>query len=315
MSANINITDGKESVMVVGESAWHRMGVRLDSPATAEEAIKLGGLDYEVEKRQLTAEGVDKPLRDMATVRQDTNAVLGIVGPRYTIIQNRDAFGFFDEVLDRSEAVYHSAGVLGDGERVWVQAKMPDHIKVGKDDLTEMYVTLTNSHDGWGALKAYLTPIRVVCENTLRASLGHCQNKVSIRHTANAEQRLKEAHKIMGLSNLYAKEMQDAFNYMSKKKLSKQGVDDFLAWAFPSDAITPEEVHTRTKNNRLELLEVMENGVGQKEAKKGTAWWAYNGYTRFLENKGIANTHWEVEALLDGTIHNNRQKAFELLLK
>jgi len=94
MSANINITDGKESVMVVGESAWHRMGVRLDSPATAEEAIKLGGLDYEVEKRQLTAEGVDKPLRDMATVRQDTNAVLGIVGPRYTIIQNRDAFGF-----------------------------------------------------------------------------------------------------------------------------------------------------------------------------------------------------------------------------
>lgn len=320
MSANINITNGQESVMVVGESAWHRMGVRLDSPATAEQAIQLGGLDYMVEKRTLTAEGVEKPLRSVATVRQDTNVVLGIVGSRYTIIQNRDAFSFFDEMVDKSEAIYHSAGVLGDGERIWVQAKMPEYIKVGKDDLTEMFVTLTNSHDGYGALKAYLTPIRVVCENTLRASLGNCQNKVSIRHTANAEDRLKEAHKIMGLSNLYAKEMQEAFNHMASTSIGKggsiiRGVDDFLAWAFPSDAPTKDEVHTRTKNNRLELLETIETGVGQQEAKRGTQWWLFNGYTRFLENKGVANTHWEVEELLDGSIHANRQKAFEYITR
>jgi phage/plasmid-like protein (TIGR03299 family) len=316
MAHNLNIkADGTASVMVVGESAWHQLGQNVQEAQTSEQAIQLGGLDYVVEKRTLTAEGLSKPLREVATVRTDTNQYLGIVGRNYHIIQNRDAFQFFDPIVEKDEAVYHTAGVLGDGEKIWVQAKMPSHIRVGKDDLTEVFVTLTNSHDGWGALKAYVTPIRVVCENTLRLSLGKNNGVVSIRHTASAEDRIKEAHKLLDITNSYASQMTDIFNTLAKKKISKTGVDDFLAWAFPSDALTPDEVHTRTKNNRLELLEVIETGRGQVEAKEGTAWWLWNGYTRHLENKGLTNKSWEVDSLLQGGIHTSRQSAYAYLTR
>jgi phage/plasmid-like protein (TIGR03299 family) len=315
MAHNLNIkADGTASVMVVGESAWHKLGTNVSEAQNAEQAIKMGGLDFLVEKRSLFADGVEKPLRSVATVRQDTNAVLGIVGRNYQIVQNHEAFGFFDSIVDTTDAIFHTAGVLGDGERIWVQAKMPEYIKVGKDDLTEVFVTLTNNHDGWGALKAYVTPIRVVCENTLRASLANNKGVVSLRHTINVQDRLKEAHKLLDITNLYSKQMEGIFNGMAKSNLSNVDVDSFLAWAFPSDALTQDEVHTRTKNNRLALLETIETGVGQKEAKMGTKWWLYNGYTRFLEDKGIANKHYEVQELLDGSIHTARQSAFQHIL-
>lgn len=311
MAHNLNTkADGTAAVMVVGESAWHKLGTNVSEAQTAEKAIELGGLDYLVEKRSLFADGVDKPLNSVATVRQDTNVVLGVVGRNYGIVQNHEAFTFFDELVSKDEAVYHTAGVLGDGQRIWVQAKMPQHIRVGKEDVTEVYVTLTNSHDGWGALKAYVTPIRVVCENTLRASLSSNKGVVSLRHSANVVDRLKDAHRLLDITNLYSQQIEDVFNQMAKQKLSKTSVELFLAWAFPSET---EEVHTRTKNNRLALLETIETGVGQKEAKAGTGWWLYNGYTRFLEDKGIANKHLEVEALLDGSIHSARQSAFQYI--
>ena len=313
MAHNLNIkADGTASVMVVGQSAWHQLGTNVSEAQNAEQAIKLGGLDYLVEKRTLTADGVDKPLREMATVRQDTNAVLGIVGRNYQIVQNHEAFSFFDSIVDTSEAIFHTAGALGEGERIWVQAKMPEYIKVGKDDITEVFVTLTNSHDGWGALKAYVTPIRVVCENTLRASLKDNKGVVSLRHTLNVQDRLKEAHKLLEITNLYSSQMEGIFNTMAKSKVSKTTVESFLAWAFPSDPLK-DEVHTRTKNNRLALLETIETGRGQQEAKAGNKFWLYNGYTRFLEDKGIANKHYEVQELLDGSIHTARQSAFQYI--
>lgn len=311
MAHNLNIkADGTASVMVVGESAWHQLGTNVSEAQTAEQAIQMGGLDYLVEKRTLHADGVSKPLNQVATVRQDTNVVLGIVGRNYQIVQNSQAFEFFDSVVGQGEAMYHTAGVLGDGERIWVQAKMPEYIKVGKDDLTEVFVTFTNSHDGWGAVKAYITPIRVVCENTLRASLGNNKGMVSLRHTANVQDRIKDAHKLLDITNLYSKQMENVFNTMAKQKLSNSTVDTFLAWAFPQEK---DELHTRTKNNRLALLETIETGIGQKEAKAGTGWWLYNGYTRFLEDKGIANKQFEVGELLDGSIHSARQSAFNFI--
>lgn len=314
MSHNLNINEnGKASVMYVGGSAWHQLGQQLESPATADQAIKEGGLDFDVIKAPLiaqTSDGFSDVDGYFANIRQDSGAVLGIVGKGYKIVQNRDAFNFFDPIVDRDEAVYHSAGVIGAGEKIWIQAKMPEHIQVGKNDLTEMYVTLYNSHNGQGAIRAYFTPVRIVCENTLRLSMKQMADSVSIRHTMNVDDRLKQAAEILGLQKRYAKELESAFSFMSRQKLSDMDVDLFLQYAFPMQ----KTESSRTLNNRQRLLETIESGRGQKEAGSGSKWWLFNGYTRFLEDQGSRDKSREVDSLLTGTIHRQRQDAYEYIM-
>ena len=120
----LNINNGKASMFYTGEVPWHKLGTKLDRPATAEEAIIAAGLDYSVKLKPLHTVINHKRIPvdgHFATVR-DNGAVLGVVGSRYEVLQNKDAFGFFDGIVDRHEAIYHTAGALGKGERIWILA-------------------------------------------------------------------------------------------------------------------------------------------------------------------------------------------------
>lgn len=306
----LNTKTGESAVFVVGQSAWHQKGLRFDNALTAEQAIQAGGMDYKVGLEEIELPSGARSEYYQGVVRQDTNSILGIVGPRYTPIQNTEAFTFFDELVSRDEAVYHSGGVLGIGERIWVQAKMPSYIRVGKDDLTEVYVTLTNSHDGFGAMKALVTPIRVVCQNTLRAALKNNSGSVSIRHTSSAQDKLKEASKLLDITSKFATEMEATFNTMAKTKVSKTTIESFMEEFFPMDKEKPS---TRTINTRESFLTTLEAGVGQQDIKQMSGWKLYNGYTRFLED-GLKMDDYAVSNLLDGTLHQKRQSAFNHIM-
>ena len=200
----------------VGETPWHELATKLDRPATAHEAIKAAQLDYQVEKKPLRAivyHTRHSPVDDhYATVRMDTREVLGIVGNRYSPIQNRDAFSFFDSLVGSDEAIYHTAGALGKGERIWILAKLPSYIKVKGEDIVEKYLLLTNSHDGSSLVRAKLTPVRVVCSNTLTAALDGMEEEVRIRHTPNSTAKLEQAHKLLGLTNSLYDQLEIIFN-------------------------------------------------------------------------------------------------------
>ena len=130
MAHNLSTTSGKPAMMYTGEVPWHRLGTKLDQPATAVEAIAAAGLNYHVDLKSLkTTDGNDVPTRK-ATVRRDTNDVLGIVGNWYVPVQNFQAFGFLDAVVADKGLRYHTAGALGKGEKVWMLAKLPGHIRV-----------------------------------------------------------------------------------------------------------------------------------------------------------------------------------------
>jgi len=282
MGHNLNLNNGKASMMYVGETPWHRLGTKLDQPATAAEAIKAAGLDFSVQLMPLKTEHAEIPIeRHFATVRMDTFQALGVVGSRYVPIQNKDAFTMFDALVGEGEAIYHTAGALGKGERIWLLAKLPDYIRVNGNDIVEKYLLLTNSHDGSEVVRVKLTPIRVVCENTLTAALQGTEQEVRIRHTSNAQVKLKEAHEILGLSNWLYTELDRIFNQMSGRKVTGKEMEDYVKAIFPE----PPRVEYRSHAAKIheKIAELSETGAGADLAN-GTLWGAYNAVTEYVDH-------------------------------
>jgi len=125
MSHNLLIQNGKASMFYVNEVPWHGLGTKLNEPATAQEAMVAAGLDWKVVKMPLYASSKHIPVPDKFGIVRKTgpnltkqDAVLGVVGKDYTPLQNRDAFRFFDPIVGENAAIYHTAGALGQGERV-----------------------------------------------------------------------------------------------------------------------------------------------------------------------------------------------------
>ena len=202
-----NDTIGKHSFFSVQEKAWHELGTIVQDYPNSREALQYAGLDFTVLKRANThildsGENVTSNT-SFYTYRPDTGAILGDrLGADYQVVQNREAFAFFDSIVGGDGIMYETAGALGQGERIFITAKLPDYIRVGKDDLIEKYLFLTTSHDGYGSITAAFTPIRIVCNNTLNAALRNCSNAIRIRHTQSAEHSLREGNMFMGMSLL-----------------------------------------------------------------------------------------------------------------
>jgi phage/plasmid-like protein (TIGR03299 family) len=175
MAHNLNFNEltGEYSFFSTKQKAWHGLGKVVAGYPTSAEALVFAGLDFDVIKSPLftqvngmvsTPDGInyrnislDIP-DTFATVRTDTNQVLGVVGKDYEIVQNRDAFSFFDSIIGGDGILYETAGALGNGSRIFITAKLPGYIRVGDDDLTEKYIFLTTSHDGSGSITGAFTP-------------------------------------------------------------------------------------------------------------------------------------------------------------
>jgi len=179
---NYNEQTQRHSFFSVKEKPWHGLGQIIKDYPTSAEALAFAGLDYTVEKRPLFTYDTENhhgdPETDLiipeidvpgffATVRSDTDQVLGVVGKDYEVVQNVEAFSFFDAIVGGKDGIlYETAGALGNGERVFITAKLPDYIRVGRHDLIEKYLFLTTSHDGTGSIQIAFTPVRIVCQNS-----------------------------------------------------------------------------------------------------------------------------------------------------
>lgn len=314
MSHQLEIVNGQASMFYIGDAPWHNLGKKLDRPATAEEAIVAANLDYRVVKKPLFAAINGKQRSEVpnhfATVRMDNSVVLGVVGNRYMPLQNKDAFGFFDGLVGEGEAMYHTAGVLGKGERIWILAKLPGYIRVGKQDLINKFLLLTNSHDGSSLVRAKLTPIRVVCNNTLTAALQGSEQEVRIRHTPSALDKLEEAHKLLGLTNELYQQLDYIFNRMALKKVTNKQLLDYVQTLIPDNP--DAEFKTRTENIRNTILELHESGAGA-ELCRGTVWGAYNALTEYVDHTtNTKDANKRLNSIWFGNGERLKTKAFQL---
>ena len=335
MAHNINFNEqtGKHSFFSVNEKPWHNLGQIVSEYPNSKEALTYAGLDYEVVKRKIythdgdIGKGLDFLIRDieipdhMTTIRTDTNQVLGVVGKDYEIVQNIDAFSFFDSIVGGEGIQYETAGALGNGERIFITAKLPSYIKVGKDDLIEQYLFLTTSHDGYGSITAAFTPVRIVCNNTLNAALRNNTNAIKIRHTANAKDKLKIAHTIMGISNQLSSELEDIFNFWTKISISDKEVKKLIQMALCPNKETLHNLNSGIENSLYfeKMCDsayeyAMSNETQAMASTKGTLFGAYNAVTGYFQNVRLyKDSEAKLKSMMLGGLAQLRtQKAFNI---
>ena len=335
MAHNIHLNEqtGQHSFFSVKEKAWHGLGQIVQDYPTSAEALKFAGLDYEVIKQDIytTSFNADGQAMDItnrikthfATMRRDTGDVLGVVGKDYEIVQNVDAFSFFDSIVGGDGIQYETAGALGKGERIFITAKLPGYIKVGREDLIEQYLFLTTSHDGYGSITAAFTPVRIVCNNTLNAALRNHSNSIKIRHTANAKDRLEQAHKVMGISNQLSGQLEQIFNQWTKVKITDPDLQQLIRLALVPNKEVLDNINTGKWDELSTCFNNLCNSVyeyahssetQQTETTKGNLFGAYNAVTGYFQNvRAYKNDEAKMKSLLyGGTAQARTQKAFNL---
>jgi phage/plasmid-like protein (TIGR03299 family) len=265
-----------------GVVPWHGIGTVLDGVLTSEDAIREARLDWQVEQTPVySANNWAAPIPGyMANVRSDTGEVLGIVGEKYRVAQNRDVFAFADELIgtNKVKCTYETAGSLWNGRRVFMLVNMPKGRIVGDEYLP--YLCISNAHDGASSLLALLVGIRVVCANTLQAALRSAKRKISIRHLSGMEIRKEEALKTMGAASKYFHDLEVFASELAGKKVNIGKVLDKL---FPAS----KAMSTRQVKSNREVKELIKNILRQKDDLqnfKGTAWGAYQAISDWRSN-------------------------------
>lgn len=339
MAHNLEYNSGRGTTSFFSrkELAWHGLGQVIQDAVTAEEALKLGNLDYEVgiapifasfipdkcnpiwnketNKFDMTnisfpptiVSSLDKKgeliKTSRAVYRKDTLTPLGVVGNKYTVVQNIESLNFIYDILkhnpdikEKNDIIIETAGVLGQGERIFVTAKLPRGFKIGEEqDSTELYIVFTNSHDGTSSLTAMVTPIRVVCNNTLTAALGNNKSKVSFRHTANIAAAMSDGINLLNISYIALQDMKLAYDALLHCKVDSALLDELVCKAMLNDNqlfqvsklglhnVSKEVVSTTLRNTMIDVRDFIDHGVGQN-TNRGTAYWAYMGMNTYLNN-------------------------------
>jgi phage/plasmid-like protein (TIGR03299 family) len=261
---------------------WHGIGSVLDGVLTPEDAIREARLDWQVVQTPVyTANNRAVPIPGyVANVREDTREVLGIVGEKYRVAQNRDLFAFADDLVGSNEerCAYETAGSLFNGRRVFMLVNMPKG-RIAGDDY-QPYLCLSNAHDGSSALQVFLTGIRVVCNNTLQAALDTAKRKISIRHLSSMENRKDEAIKAMGAASKYFHDLEVFASELAGKKVNIARVLDRL---FPATkAMSSRQV--KANHEVKELIKTLFKQKDDLQNFRGTAWGAYQAIADYRSN-------------------------------
>lgn len=327
------------SYFVKGAPFRYRGVINVEDCKTSEDVMIKAGLDWEVAKCALIAEMPshgenfedadsffhgNKQYRTCpnahAIYRTDHNIPLGTVKDRYVPVQNIEAFNFFNNAIGKDKAIWQTAGFFGNGERIFVSAKLPNNIFVNGDPV-ENYLVFTNSHDGTSGVKMLFTPIRVVCQNTLNAAIKTSENYVSFKHTKSVHQNLDIASEILGICKYRINYLNEQFNQMNTINMSDRQAQQTFAKVILTDdeqvritqtghtieqiilrdwrAINDSNISMKKVNTLSEMNNYYFNGVGQKEIL-GTAWGVYNAVTGYYSNVDNSEGSKRMNSLLYG---------------
>ena len=329
------------------------IGKDVKDCTTSAEVLDKAGLDFVVEKCALVGEmpfSLNKANNDIAlgdfvhngrvyrscpnafaTYRTDLNIPLGVVKSKYNVVQNHEAFKFFDDAIGQDKALWQTAGQFGFGHKVFISAKLPITTNVHGDEV-DHYLVFSNSHDGSSSINIMFTPVRVFCTNCLNAGLESSDSYIRIKHTKSAQEKLQTGAEILRIACQYAQDAQQLYNalycinmkdeqvkqYLANLNLSaaeRQALMDFdpkygYDKLFRKDYLTLERtgISTRKANKIVAMWDYYNEGIGQQQIA-GTAWGAYNAVTGYYANVGNDVGEKRMDTLLYGGAFNSMQNA------
>ena len=349
MGSGLTVRDVFGEVRARGQRAWHGLGVELPKGKTAEEGFEELGINYGTElipmqgvrvREGQPTEYIPDP-NNFMHIRSDTGGVLGVVGPKYRPIRNIEMARFADALVGVDAKVdVETAGTLYGGRRVFCCVKLPKTIEVVDEDVLELYMVLSNAHDGSAAFHNYFTSVRIVCANTLAMSERDLSRGIRMQHTGSIEGKIEKARATLGLvvheTEKYEEEVRatarlelsraqarEYFNVLYRKiflrKSEQEAPDSAQMVDEDGDKTTVESKSTREKHQEKIVDRWMELFDDEKQTMKGiagTAWAAYNAYSEWSDHergnmRGIAESDVRVHSNLFGISALTKRKAWK----
>ncbi len=306
-----------ETMAYFGHLPWHGLGIALEEADLYDwpSASKKAGLDWEVELIPLVAADTQAKVDHRAVRRTSDSKVLGVVGPRFHVLQNKDAFGWFQPFLDAREAALHTAGSLRSGSRIWVLAKLNrDPLVIAAGDEVEKFILLSHGHDGSLAVRAGFTPIRVVCQNTLSMAHGSDASRlIRVKHTREILMNLANIREVMDLANQQFEATAEQYRLLARKSINQADLRKYVRRVLKVE--DDQEAGSRLKNIMEEIVGLAEAGRGNNlPSIRGTYWSAYNGVSEWLTyGRGCSEGN-RLNSLWFGDSANLNRRALEVAI-
>ena len=229
-----------ETMFYTREKPWHGLGTLVAEAPESREALRIAGLNWKVLQEPVYTENDELIQGYKANVRDSDRKILGVVTDRYKVIQNEEAFAFTDALLGEGVR-YETAGSLQEGRRVWLLARLPREYIIAGERISP-YMVFSNTHDGSGAVKTALTPIRVVCNNTLNLALRTAKRSWSMIHTGDISGKIEEAKNTLFLADEYMSALGKEFENLRGIRLSEKQVMDYIEILLPvEENFTPQQ--------------------------------------------------------------------------
>ena len=320
MAHNINTYVGRQA-------AWHALGTVTGKYQTTDELLNDAGFQFVVFKSQLR-DGLGRPvdaygtfrwnLADKVAGRKDAATFLGTVGKDYSVLQHDEGFKSIDALMKTADgAHYETAGVLGNGERVWALADLGLAAKVG-DDVQKGYLLFSTGHDGSLAHSYRLCMTRVVCQNTLSAALGEkTKASLTIRHTKNANSRLIDARSALDSMSADVQRVEDKLNFLAGRKLTREALTSVLDRLFPKRPAAEfgeTRETTRRTNILADVLKIYELNDGNAfPEQRGTAYNLLNAITNYTDHERSSKEDGRAESAMFGSGDALKNKAMEVI--
>lgn len=282
-----------QTMAFYGDKPWHGLGTRVPKGVSAKEMIQAAGLDWKVELRaargakQINRKGQFsryEVVRVPRPGRKEDEVLLGVVSRRYKPLQNVEAFQFFDPIVDQKTAYFETAGALGEGERIWVMAKMPEAMEIVRGDECFKYLLLSNTHTGQGSVVVKFTSVRVVCQNTLMLSMEDGQKAYRVRHSGMMQFRLSELAEFLSMTQEVFLRAEELFKQLAKVQMTEGRLEHYLQAVFPRNERQKKDKVVPPRWTHIEKVFNSQPDL-QMAGVRGTLWGAYNAVTRFEDYK------------------------------
>ncbi len=282
-----------QTMAYYGAVPWHGLGTPVPKGVTAEDMIRAAGLDWDVELRP--ARGAreinrKKEFSRYEVVRvprpntKEEEVLLGVVSRRYQPLQNVEAFAFFNPIVGDGKAYFETAGALGEGERIWVMAKMPNAMEIVRGDECFKYLLLSNTHSGKGSVIVKFTTVRVVCQNTLMLAMEDGQKAYRVRHSKQMQFKLEELADFLAITQEVFQKAEEQFKLLARIQMIDDRLDHYFEAVFPRTPAQKKKGETPARWKFLrEAFEARPDL--QLPGVRGTLWGAYNAITWFEDYK------------------------------